>query len=103
MKKTLLLLLSFIVICHTFSQKANVTWGDEFKLKKGSTDLSVLCADNSGVFLQESHDVLKSYFFFGATTRTSASLVKLDKNLAELYRNDFNKCKDINLFVETKF
>ena len=34
---------------------------------------------------------MKSYFVIGATARTSATLVKLDRDLTELYRNDFNK------------
>lgn len=60
-------------------------------MHKGSTDLSVVCTDNTGVYLQESHAVLKAYFLIGATMRESATLIKLDKNLAEVYRNDFNK------------
>ena len=86
------LLTTFLFLCLcSFSQKPNITWGDEFKLRKGSTDLDVVYADNSGVYLQESHLALKSYFVIGASMRSSASLIKLDKNLTELYRNDFNK------------
>ena len=76
---------------HSFSQKPKINWGDEFKLRKGSTDLDVVYADKSGVYLQESHLALKSYFVIGASVRSSASLIKLDKNLTELYRNDFNR------------
>jgi len=86
------LLTTFALLCLcSFSQKPNITWGDEFKLRKGSTDLDVVYADKSGVYLQESHLALKSYFVIGASVRFSASLIKLDKNLTELYRNDFNK------------
>lgn len=74
-----------------FAQKPKLTWGDEFKLRKGSTDLEVIYADKSGVYLQEGHLAVKSYFVIGGTVRSSATLVKLDKNLMELYRNDFNK------------
>jgi hypothetical protein len=74
-----------------FSQKPKVQWGDEFKLHKGSTDLDVVYSDNSGVYLQESHFAMKSYFVIGASYRNSSTLVKLDKNLSEIYRNDFNK------------
>ncbi len=91
MKKNILSL-AFLCICaFCFAQKTKVAWGDEFKLHKGSTDLSVLGADNTGVYLEESHLALKSYFVVGASARTSATIVKLDKNLSELYRNDFNK------------
>ena len=86
------LLFALIVLSiNSFAQKPNVQWGEEFKLKKGSTDLEVVYSDNSGVYLEEGHLAMKSYFVIGATARTSATLVKLDKNLSELYRNDFNK------------
>src|SRR5215213_4560388 len=91
MKKRNLLLLFVCFSLGGFGQKPKITWGDEFKLRKGSTDLDVIYSDKTGVYLQESHLALKTYFVIGASTRTSATLVKLDKNLAEQYRNDFNK------------
>ncbi|MEP6677063.1 MAG: hypothetical protein ABJA78_18010 [Ferruginibacter sp.] len=91
MKQLIFLSLLFLSSSDLFSQNANVTWGDEFKLKKGSTDLEVIHADNTGVYVKESHMALKAYFVIAATTRESASLIKLNKNLTELYHNDFNK------------
>ena len=91
MKKAILALLLLPGNLLSVAQKANVTWGEEFKMKKGSTDLSVIYADNDAVYLREGHMALKSYFVIGATTRESATLVKLDKALQEVYRNDFNK------------
>ena len=91
MKKLFSLSVSLLILAFAFAQSANVSWGDEFKLKKGSTDLSVIHADNSGVYVKESHLALKAFFVIAATTRESASLIKLDKNLTEVYRNDFNK------------
>jgi hypothetical protein len=86
------LLFTLIVFClNSFAQKPTVQWGEEFKMKKGSTDLEVIYSDNSGVYLEEGHLALKSYFVIGATARSSATLVKLDKNLSEIYRSDFNK------------
>lgn len=85
------------VLCFLFSfmianaQNANVTWGEEFKMKKGSTDLEVVYADNSGVYVKESHMALKSYFVVAASMRESATLIKLDKNLNEVFHQDFNK------------
>ena len=91
MRKLTLLLASVFAFITAFSQDPKIKWGDEFKLHKGSTDLSVIYSDNSGVYLQEGHLALKSYFVIGATTRSSATLVKLDKNLSEIYRNAFDK------------
>lgn len=85
------LFLATLISLAALSQKPRITWGDEFKLRKGSTDLEVVYADKSGVYLQEGHLALKSYFVIGATARSSATLVKLDKSLAEVYRNDFNR------------
>lgn len=79
------------VACSTYAQKQTIIWGEEFKLKKGSNNVSVVHTDASGVYLQEDHIVMKSYFVIGASYRGSASLVKLDNKLQELYRNDFNK------------
>ncbi|MFN8290479.1 MAG: hypothetical protein U0U70_09490 [Chitinophagaceae bacterium] len=91
MKVWISAILDLFILNSAFSQSANVTWGDEFKLRKGSTDLSVFYTDNTGIYLKESHSALKSYFVIGATLRESASLVKLDKTLTEVYNNDFSK------------
>jgi hypothetical protein len=91
MKQWTLLLFSIAVGISSFAQKSKINWGEEFKLRKGSTDLQVVYSDKSGVYLQEGHLALKSYFVIGATTRSSAALVKLDKNLSEIYHNDFNR------------
>ncbi len=88
----ILIFLTLITLSITVNaQTANVTWGDEFKLKKGSTDLEVMHTDNTGVYVKESHFALKSYFVIGATVRESATLTKLDKDLKEAYSNNFNK------------
>ncbi|QJB35501.1 hypothetical protein HF324_31050 [Chitinophaga oryzae] len=85
----LLYLMLFSTITH--AQKTVIKWGEEFKLRRGSTDLRVISADNDGAYLEESHVAMKAYFVVGASFRESASLVKVDKNLTEVYRNDFNK------------
>ncbi len=91
MKKVFFSFFAMLCLAGAMAQNPTVTWGDEFKLKKGSTDLEVIHADATGVYVKESHMALKGYFVIMATTRESASLIKLDKNLAEIYHNDFNK------------
>lgn len=91
MKKLTSLLAVTAISLISFAQKQSVTWGEELKMKKGSTNLTVIHTDKSGVYLQEEHKSLKSYYVVGGSFRESASLVKLDKNLTELYRTDFNK------------
>lgn len=91
MKRWNLLFILFTICMAGFAQKPKIKWGDEFKLTRGSTDLEVVCSDNTGVYLQEGHLALKTYFVIGGSVRSSATLVKLDKNLNELYRYNFNK------------
>lgn len=90
MKPVFLLLAISIISLAAFSQKPTISWGEEFKLKKGSTDISVIYTDKSGVYLEESHMTAKAIISFTGG-RESASLVKVDKNLQELYRVDFNR------------
>lgn len=73
------------------AQNARVTWGEEFKLKKGTTDIEVVHADKTGIFVKESHKAMKSYFVFGRVLRESASLIKLDKSFEVEYTQNFNK------------
>ncbi|HWB28758.1 MAG TPA: hypothetical protein VG738_24965 [Chitinophagaceae bacterium] len=91
MKRLALATAASFLINVVLSQSPKITWGDEFKMHKGSTDLSVIATDNTGVYLQESHAVLKNYFVIGVTTRESATLIKLNNNFTEVYKNDFNK------------
>lgn len=89
--KCYLLLAAISISLSALAQKPRITWGEEFKLRKGSTDLEVIYADKNAVYLEEGHNALKSYFVIGATVRSSGTLVKLDKNLTEVYRSNFNK------------
>jgi hypothetical protein len=81
--------LLILVTVNGFCQ-VQVSWGDEFKMHKGSTDLGILGADKTGVYMEESHAAMGTYFVIGYTVRKSATLVKLDPTLKELYRNDFD-------------
>jgi len=87
---SVLLAVTAISLC-TYSQNQSVTWGDEFKLKKGSNNVRVIHTDASGVYLQDDHLSMDAYFVIGASFSESASLVKLDNQLREVYRNDFSR------------
>jgi hypothetical protein len=91
MKQLVVSAVCMLMYVFCVSQPARITWGDEFKLKKGSTDLEVIYADKTGVYVKESHYALKSYFVIAATMRESATLIKLDKELTEQYSSNFNK------------
>lgn len=100
MKNFTLLTLALIFALISSAQTPKITWGEEFKWHKGSTDLEVIYSDRSGVYLQEGHMALKTYFVLGATSRESATLIKLDKNLNEVFHNDFNRELKGKEFVE---
>ncbi len=91
MKKLFLALLVSLTVAGLNAQTYKITWGEEIKLKKGTADLDVVMADNSGLFFTEERQKLKSYFLIGATYGSSHKLIKLDKNLTQQYDNDFNK------------
>lgn len=84
--------LQLLILAGTISanaQKSTITWGEELKIKKGTTDLSVIQAEKDGVYLKEGHGYASGVIF--GSVRESATLIKLDNNLQEIYRNDFNK------------
>ncbi|WP_343671294.1 hypothetical protein [Chitinophaga sp.] len=87
----LYLLTLSISISSLAQQKSSVKWGEDIKLKKGSTDLKVICTDNTGIYLEEAHIKMKSYFVVGATFRESGTLIKMNSNLSEIYRYNYNK------------
>ena len=61
------------------------------KLKKGTTDLDIITADNSGLYVTEQRVKLKSYFVIGATYGNAYKLIKLDKNFGEVYDKEYKK------------
>jgi len=59
-------------------------------MHRSSTDLNIVYTDKSGIYLEESHNHMK-VGFFSSRMRVSGILVKLDGNMTEKYRNDFDK------------
>jgi hypothetical protein len=53
MKKILLSSCLLILSSAVFSQSYKISWGEEIKLKKGTADLDIVMADNSGLFFTE--------------------------------------------------
>ncbi|WP_440134714.1 hypothetical protein [Chitinophaga sancti] len=92
MKSIYLYLLTLTIsISSLAQQKTSAKWGEDIRLKKGSTDLKVVCTDKSGIYLQEAHIKLKVYYLFGATFRGSGTLIKMNADLSEIYRHNYDK------------
>lgn len=91
MKKFLTAIVGICSMLPLFSQSYKITWGDELKLKKGTTDIDVVAADNTGLYFTEERMKMKSYFVVGATYGTANKLFKLDKNFNEVFDKDYSK------------
>jgi hypothetical protein len=95
MKKLFLALYVSGISLFAFSQPAttsyNMTLGEEIKLKKGTTDLDIVAADNTGLYFTESRMKMTGYFIIGATYGTSIKLMKLDKNFGEVFDKEYKK------------
>ena len=91
MKNTILSFFSLCIALISQSQSYGINWGDEIKLKKGTTDLDIVSADNTGLYFTESRLKMKSYFVIGATYGTAQKLIKFDKNYSEVFDKDYKK------------
>jgi hypothetical protein len=90
MKPFLYPALACLAISSICQAQTKATWVEEFRMHYGSTGLSVLYADKSGEYLEETHDA-HHMGFFGVGSRPSSSIVKLTPALTEVYHNDFDK------------
>ena len=91
MKKFLAIAFCLVVSNALLAQSYRVTWGDEIKLKKGTTDIDIIGADNTGLYFTEGRLKMKSYFVIGATYGNAYKLYKLDKNFNPVYDKEYKK------------
>jgi hypothetical protein len=82
---------SLFSFAQTPATSYRMTLGEEIKLKKGTADLDIVAADNTGLYFSESRIKMKSYFVIGATYGTSVKLMKLDKNFGEVFDKEYKK------------
>lgn len=90
--KSFLTALLFASSCLSLNaQSYKITWGDELKLKKGTTDIDVIAADNTGLYFTEQRVKMKSYFVVGATYGSAYKLFKLDKNFGQVFDKEYKR------------
>ncbi len=89
MKKMLLSIFSLCIALISLSQSYRINWGNEIKLKKGTTDLDIVSADNTGLYFTESR-FKRNYFAIGASN-SAQKLIKFDKNYIEVFEKEYNK------------
>jgi hypothetical protein len=94
MKKATLVLGTICIALFSLAQSPinyKMTLGEEIKLKKGTADLDIIAADNTGLYFTEARVKVKSYFVIGATLGTSIKLMKVDKNFGEVFDKEYKK------------
>ena len=90
MKQLTIILAVLCTSLFSFSQTSyKITWGEEMKLKKGTADLDIIAADNTGLYFTEQRRG-KTTFSFGATP-SAYKLYKMDKNFAEVFDKEYKK------------
>jgi hypothetical protein len=102
MKKILTATLSCLFTLASFAQTSSIFWGDNMKIKRGTTELNVIAADKSGVYVQEGG---LRYFTIGLRNMTGVKFRKFDKFYNEVYEEDFKselKGKDLNRILPFK-
>lgn len=86
-----LFVLLFAVCPSLFAQQYQINWGDALKMRKGTTDMDIVAADNTGVYFSEGSLRMKSYFVIGASYGTSYKLIKFDRNFDEVYEKEYKR------------
>jgi hypothetical protein len=72
------------------AQNYRLAWGEEIKLKKGTADLDIVAADNTGLFFTEERRKTK-VFSIGPSNASNHRLIKLDKNFGEAFDKEYKK------------
>jgi hypothetical protein len=76
----------FLFSSLLIAQQYNITWGDGMKMRKGTTDMDIVTADNTGVYFSEGSLRMKSYFVIGAY-----KLIKFDRNFNEVFEKEYKR------------
>lgn len=91
MKRQFFTVLAALISFSVSAQTYRITWGEEIKLKKGTADLDIVAADNTGLFFTETRRKMTGYFVIGATYGNAIKLMKLDKNFGEVFDKEYKK------------
>lgn len=91
MKRKFFTVLAALITFSVSAQTYRITWGEEIKLKKGTADLDIVAADNTGLFFTETRRKMTGYFVIGATYGNAIKLMKLDKNFGEVFDKEYKK------------
>lgn len=102
MKQHFLLIILIALQTNLRAQNSTVTWGENLKIKRGTTELNIITADNTGVYVQEGG---VRYFTIGINNMTGFKFRKFDKFYNEVYEEDYKqelKGKELNRIIPFK-
>lgn len=92
MKKALSVAACLLMLLPAVFAQTNykVTWGDEIKLKKGTSDLDIIAADKTGLYFTEERLYAKGFLIMTGVG-SAHKLYKLDNNFSEVFEKDYKK------------
>lgn len=89
MKKLLsVAIAAFSLLTSSGQTSYKITWGEEMKLKKGTADLDIIAADNTGLYFSEQR-INRS--MFSGSGPSVYKLYKMDKNFGEVFDKEYKK------------
>lgn len=89
MKKQAFFVALLFISSISFSQQYKIQWGEEMKLKKGTADLDIISADNTGLYFTEERKGGMMFSIGGGAT--NYKLYKFDKNFGEVFDKEYKK------------
>lgn len=87
MKNTICTAALLLVVLFSYAQKASVVWGENLKIKKGTTELNIITADKSGIYVQE--EDLRPFMFAHMDDVMKIKFRKFDKDYNEVFERDY--------------
>lgn len=90
MKNGTILITALCLCLASFSQtNYKITWGEEMKLRKGTADLDIIAADNTGLYFTEQR--INRSMFGGGAGPSVYKLYKMDKNFGEVFDKEYKR------------
>jgi hypothetical protein len=103
MKHTICTIALMLFSFFSYAQKASIVWGENLKIKKGTTEMNIITADNTGVYVQE--EDFRPVMFTHVDNLLKIKFRKFDKDYNEIFERDYNdelKGKDFNRIISFK-
>lgn len=88
MKHTICFVALLLFSFFSHAQKASIVWGENLKIKKGTTEMNIITADKTGVYVQE--EDFRPVMFTHVDNLIKIKFRKFDKDYNEIFERDYN-------------